>query len=77
MKGVRYDCSKVHPSEKQHLDVINPATGELITTVPDGGADAGSTPPWPPRAIASKTRPGAGWIRRSGSAFSGISASCC
>ena len=30
---------KVHPTT-QHLDVTNPATGELITTVPDGGPEA-------------------------------------
>lgn len=35
---MRYDV-EVHPAT-QHIDVINPATGELIATVPDGGSAA-------------------------------------
>lgn len=35
---MRYDV-EVHPAT-QHIDVINPATGELIATVPDGGPAA-------------------------------------
>jgi aldehyde dehydrogenase (NAD+) len=30
---------EVHPA-RQHIDVVNPATGELMTTVPDGGPAA-------------------------------------
>ena len=58
------------------IDVINPATGELLTTVPDAAA-CDWTAPWPPHARVSSVKHGGAWIRPRKRQFFGTSPTFC